>query len=71
MTDAKPLRVDAQRNREALIAKAREIFGTGGFSLPVQQLAQPVNALFEGADQPHPLVDPDGPVPGELHGVSP
>jgi AcrR family transcriptional regulator len=31
MTDAKPLRVDAQRNREALIAKAREIFGTGGF----------------------------------------
>jgi AcrR family transcriptional regulator len=31
MTDAKPLRVDAQRNREALIAKAREIFDTGGF----------------------------------------
>src|SRR5207302_4213686 len=29
------------------------------------------DTLLEGADQPHPLVDPDGPVPGELHGVSP
>lgn len=31
MTDARPLRADARRNREALIAKAREIFDTGGF----------------------------------------
>ncbi|MEU8042432.1 TetR/AcrR family transcriptional regulator [Streptosporangium sp. NPDC049078] len=31
MTTAKPLRADARRNREALIAKAREIFDTGDF----------------------------------------
>lgn len=31
MTDAKPLRADAQRNRQALIAKAREVFDAGGF----------------------------------------
>ncbi|WP_432993490.1 TetR/AcrR family transcriptional regulator [Dactylosporangium sp. CA-233914] len=31
MTAAKPLRADAQRNREALLAKAREVFDTGDF----------------------------------------
>lgn len=31
MTDAKPLRADARRNREALIAKARELFDAGSF----------------------------------------
>jgi AcrR family transcriptional regulator len=31
MTDARPLRADAQRNREALIASAREVFDTGSF----------------------------------------
>ncbi|MEV0353470.1 TetR/AcrR family transcriptional regulator [Nonomuraea sp. NPDC050680] len=31
MTAAKPLRADAQRNREALLAKAREVFDAGGF----------------------------------------
>jgi AcrR family transcriptional regulator len=31
MTAGKPLRADAQRNREALIATAREVFDTGSF----------------------------------------
>ena len=31
MTARKPLRADAQRNREALLAKARELFATGDF----------------------------------------
>ncbi|WP_432826938.1 TetR/AcrR family transcriptional regulator [Dactylosporangium sp. CA-092794] len=31
MTAAKPLRADAQRNRDALLAKAREIFDAGSF----------------------------------------
>ncbi|GAA3511816.1 TetR/AcrR family transcriptional regulator [Streptosporangium sp. NPDC005286] len=31
MNSAKPLRADAQRNREALLAKAREVFDAGGF----------------------------------------
>jgi len=31
MTTAKPLRADARRNREALIAKAREVFDAGDF----------------------------------------
>jgi AcrR family transcriptional regulator len=31
MNAAKPLRVDAQRNRDALLAKAREIFDAGSF----------------------------------------
>jgi AcrR family transcriptional regulator len=31
MTDNKPLRADARRNREALIAKARELFDAGAF----------------------------------------
>ena len=31
MTDAKPLRADAQRNRQALLAKAREVFDAGDF----------------------------------------
>ncbi|HEX6342712.1 TetR/AcrR family transcriptional regulator [Umezawaea sp.] len=31
MTAARPLRADAQRNRDALMAKAREVFDTGDF----------------------------------------
>ena len=31
MNSAKPLRADAQRNRDVLIAKAREVFDTGSF----------------------------------------
>ncbi|MFD0890840.1 TetR/AcrR family transcriptional regulator, partial [Streptosporangium algeriense] len=31
MTTDKPLRADAQRNREALLAKAREVFDAGDF----------------------------------------
>lgn len=31
MTAAKPLRADARRNREALLAKAREVFDAGDF----------------------------------------
>ncbi|WP_328610922.1 TetR/AcrR family transcriptional regulator [Amycolatopsis sp. NBC_00345] len=31
MTAPKPLRADAQRKRDALLATAREVFGTGGF----------------------------------------
>jgi AcrR family transcriptional regulator len=31
MTAAKPLRADAQRNREAVLAKAREVFDAGSF----------------------------------------
>lgn len=31
MTADKPLRADAQRNRQALLAKAREVFDAGGF----------------------------------------
>jgi AcrR family transcriptional regulator len=31
MKTAKPLRADARRNRDALIAKARELFDSGGF----------------------------------------
>ncbi len=31
MTADKPLRADARRNREALLAKAREVFDAGGF----------------------------------------
>ena len=31
MTDAKPLRADAQRNRDALVATAREVFDAGDF----------------------------------------
>lgn len=31
MTAGKPLRADARRNRDALVAKAREVFDAGGF----------------------------------------
>ncbi|BCY09895.1 TetR/AcrR family transcriptional regulator [Actinoplanes sp. L3-i22] len=40
MTTAKPLRADAQRNRDALVAKAREVFATGGFDLRFDDFAQ-------------------------------
>jgi AcrR family transcriptional regulator len=39
MTAAKPLRADAQRNRDALIAKAREIFDAGDFDLRFDDFA--------------------------------
>lgn len=40
MTTAKPLRADARRNRDALIAKAREIFATGDFDLRFDDFAK-------------------------------
>lgn len=40
MTTAKPLRADAQRNRDALVAKAREIFAEGGFDLRFDDFAK-------------------------------
>ncbi|MFI1990631.1 TetR/AcrR family transcriptional regulator [Actinoplanes sp. NPDC020271] len=40
MTAAKPLRADAQRNRDALVAKAREIFASGGFDLRFDDFAK-------------------------------
>ncbi|GGM25983.1 TetR/AcrR family transcriptional regulator [Micromonospora yangpuensis] len=40
MTDAKPLRADARRNRDALIAKARELFAGGCFNLRFDDFAK-------------------------------
>ncbi|MFG1925057.1 TetR/AcrR family transcriptional regulator [Cryptosporangium sp. NPDC048952] len=40
MTEAKPLRADARRNRDALIAKARELFADGGFDLRFDDFAK-------------------------------
>ncbi|TBL44460.1 MULTISPECIES: TetR/AcrR family transcriptional regulator [unclassified Micromonospora] len=40
MTDAKPLRADARRNREALIAKARELFAKNCFNLRFDDFAK-------------------------------
>ncbi|MBM7082919.1 TetR/AcrR family transcriptional regulator [Micromonospora sp. SCSIO 07396] len=39
MTDAKPLRADARRNRDALIAKARELFAEGRYDLRFDDFA--------------------------------
>ena len=40
MTDAKPLRADARRNRDTLIAKARELFADGCFDLRFDDFAK-------------------------------
>src|SRR5690242_16826644 len=40
VTTAKPLRADARRNRDALLAKAREIFEAGGFDLRFDDFAR-------------------------------
>ncbi|WP_327033374.1 TetR/AcrR family transcriptional regulator [Micromonospora ureilytica] len=40
VTDAKPLRADARRNRDALIAKARELFADGCFNLRFDDFAK-------------------------------
>ena len=40
MTSAKRLRADARRNRDALLAKAREIFDAGGFDLRFDDFAR-------------------------------
>jgi len=40
VTDAKPLRADARRNRDALIAKARELFAGGSFDLRFDDFAK-------------------------------
>ena len=40
MTAPKPLRADAQRNREALLAKARELFDAGDFDLRFDDFAR-------------------------------
>ena len=40
MTAAKPLRADARRNRDALLAKARELFAEGCFDLRFDDFAR-------------------------------
>jgi AcrR family transcriptional regulator len=40
MTAAKPLRADARRNRQALVAKAREVFEAGAFDLRFDDFAR-------------------------------
>ena len=40
MTTTKPLRADAQRNRDALLAKARELFADGCFDLRFDDFAR-------------------------------
>ncbi|GIJ43469.1 TetR family transcriptional regulator [Virgisporangium aliadipatigenens] len=40
MTADKPLRADARRNRDALVAKAREVFAAGGYDLRFDDFAQ-------------------------------
>jgi AcrR family transcriptional regulator len=40
MSSAKPLRADAQRNRQALLAKAREVFEAGDLDLRFDDFAQ-------------------------------
>lgn len=40
MTTAKPLRADARRNRDALLAKARELFAEGCFDLRFDDFAR-------------------------------
>ena len=40
MTTAKPLRADARRNRDALLAKARELFANGCFDLRFDDFAR-------------------------------
>ena len=40
MTTTKPLRADAQRNRDALLAKARELFAAGCFDLRFDDFAR-------------------------------
>ncbi|MFI5934462.1 TetR/AcrR family transcriptional regulator [Actinoplanes sp. NPDC051494] len=40
MTAAKPLRADARRNRDALLAKARELFASGCFDLRFDDFAR-------------------------------
>ncbi len=40
MTAEKPLRADARRNRDALVAKAREVFASGGFDLRFDDFAK-------------------------------
>jgi AcrR family transcriptional regulator len=40
MTTAKPLRADARRNRDALLAKAREVFAAGGFDMRFDDFAR-------------------------------
>ncbi len=40
MTPGKPLRADARRNRDALLAKARELFASGRFDLRFDDFAR-------------------------------
>ncbi len=40
MTTAKPLRADARRNRDALLAKARELFAEGHFDMRFDDFAR-------------------------------
>lgn len=38
--DQRPLRADARRNREALVAAAREVFGAKGVDAPLDEIAR-------------------------------
>ncbi len=38
--EQRPLRADARRNREALVAAAREVFGTKGVDAPLDEIAR-------------------------------
>jgi AcrR family transcriptional regulator len=40
MTDARPLRADARRNRERLLQAAAEAFATEGLSVPLDEIAR-------------------------------
>ncbi|MFD8495499.1 TetR/AcrR family transcriptional regulator [Amycolatopsis sp. NPDC059657] len=40
MPEERPLRRDAQRNRELLVVAAREIFGTKGLDAPLEEIAR-------------------------------
>src|SRR5689334_762447 len=40
VTTAKPLRADARRNRDALLAKARELFASGCFDMRFDDFAR-------------------------------
>jgi AcrR family transcriptional regulator len=40
VADSRPLRRDAQRNRELLLAAAREVFGVKGLDAPLEEIAR-------------------------------
>lgn len=40
MTDARPLRADALRNRQRVLEVAQEVFATDGLAVPIDEIAQ-------------------------------